>query len=308
MIRCWRSKAVALRVARIRLRTVVSRWLRVELGAIFSCWNQQVVGTRTLFTASERVSKRRQYLCMQARFKEWIELLDEQEHRKNVLTKIVLRTQDRTLLKALHVWLQIASSLAIIKHLADQGLRKYRAATILNAFQSWQDLRTRGFKAMDMMDLSTSKWNKKLIEECFAALRDLTQHTRLCNSRGLLIWARHVSQEQQRVIDTWKWVSWTRRRLATIEEALRWRTTRARQLAAFRGWVTLPLPSCAFRCQVGGADVGGGAAGRACRGDPDSVQPAAQWHRQPPAPQSAHDLLPLVEHRCRGQGSSLACL
>lgn len=86
----------------------------------------QMEETQRLFTASTRITGAANARRVLEGFRAWSDAVEEQSHRRLVLTRIVLRTQDRAMGRALQAWVQLAASLAIIKHLSEQGLQRHR--------------------------------------------------------------------------------------------------------------------------------------------------------------------------------------
>ena len=108
----WRARAVEARVARMRLRTAVSRWLRDQLLAIVTAWRDQKLETNRLTIAYTRICTLRASRLTQHFFEEWTVRVADQERKRLVLTRIVLRTQDRAMVKALQVGLPMGRSIS----------------------------------------------------------------------------------------------------------------------------------------------------------------------------------------------------
>jgi hypothetical protein len=94
-MRSWQKRSRDLRVSRMRLRTLVARWLRDMLQKTFGEWKQQRADTRELLTGAERVAERTLFKATTAGFAAWQDIIRAQDHKREVLTRIMLRTQDR---------------------------------------------------------------------------------------------------------------------------------------------------------------------------------------------------------------------
>ena len=94
-MRSWQKRARDLRVSRMRLRTLVARWLRDMLQKTFDEWKQQRADTRELLTGAERVAEKTLFKATAAGFAAWQDIICAQDHKREVLTRIMLRTQDR---------------------------------------------------------------------------------------------------------------------------------------------------------------------------------------------------------------------
>lgn len=82
-------------MSRMRLRTLVARWLRDTLQKTFGEWKQQRADTRELLTGADRVADKTLLKATAAGFAAWQEIIRAQDYKREVLTRIMLRTQDR---------------------------------------------------------------------------------------------------------------------------------------------------------------------------------------------------------------------
>ena len=242
----WRHKAIALRVARMRLRTTVSRWLREELSIIFAAWSDLVTETRHLVVAFDRIENKKMRSNTKTIFQDWSDHMDIQDNKRNVLTRIVLRIQDRTMIKVMHLWFQMAGSLAIINHLAERGLQKYRANRLAQCLGNWQDTRIRGLKILQKMDSADNRWQRTLTEHFFGLWFSNSRHTAICAHRGLLLMAKDHARIQREAFAEWNESATIQKRHSMVFVILSWRNARHRMREAHEAWHQRVL---ALRCR-----------------------------------------------------------
>jgi len=233
----WRVRAVEARVARMRLRTAVSRWLRDQLLTIVTAWREQALDTSRLSVAYTRIATLRASRLTSQFFAEWTVRLADQERKRLVLTRIVLRTQDRAMVKALQAWLQLAASLAIIKHLADKGLQRQHRTQRSEAFAAWQALHALGFRVMRKEDSAGRRWARDVAKAHVRFWADRTRHARLCNERGALIQNRSEATTSSLVLAAWHTLAAAARRRATVEAVLTWHHSKRLARGALALWV-----------------------------------------------------------------------
>ena len=232
----WRSKALSLRVARLRLRTSVSRWLREELSRIFAAWLDLVKDTRRLVVAYDRITSRRAQQNSSMLFNQWSGHMDQQENKRLVLTRIVLRIQDRTMIKVLHLWFQVAGSLAIINHLAGRGIHRYNMSCLELFFCSWQDLRQRGLKTIRMMDASDLKWHRSLARFFFGLWFSETRHSAICAHRGVQVLVKAERSVLRHALSDWSESTAVAKRMHMTHVILSWRHARGVQKEVHEAW------------------------------------------------------------------------
>ena len=242
----WRYKATALRVARMRLRTSVSRWLRDELSVLFSAWLEIVMETRHHVICFDRIESRRARNNTKLLFQVWSEHMDLQDKKRNVLTRIVLRIQDRIMIKVMHTWFQLAGSLAIINHLAERGMQKYRANRLRDFFESWQDTRYRGMSILKKMDRADRLWHRTLTEYMFQTWFSNSRHDGICRERGNLLMTRDVLRVQRRAFVDWRDSTILDRHCNMVHVILSWRHARNVMRAVHEAWYQRVL---ALRCR-----------------------------------------------------------
>ena len=232
----WRHKAIALRVARMRLRTTVSRWLREELSLVFAAWSDLVMETRQMVVAFDRIESRRARSNTKTLFQDWSDHMDIQDNKRNVLTRIVLRIQDRTMIKVMHLWFQMAGALAIINHLAEKGLQKYRANRLEYFFHSWQDMRTRGLNIIQKMDRADARWHETLTKCMFEMWFSNSRHSAICTHRGLLLMAKDHQRIQRESFAEWRESANAEKRLNMINVILSWRHAKIHMREVHEAW------------------------------------------------------------------------
>jgi len=242
----WRHKAIALRVARMRLRTTVSRWLREEISIVFAAWSDLVMETRQLVVAFDRIESRRALSNTKTLFQDWSDHMDIQDNKRNVLTRIVLRIQDRTMIKVMHLWFQMAGSLAIINHLAERGLQKYRANRLEHFFNSWQDIRIRGLNIIKKMDRADERWHETLTRHMFEVWFSAARHSAMCTHRGLLLMAKDHQRIQRESFAEWRDSANSQKRLDMIHVILSWRRAKIHMREVHEAWHQRVL---GLRCQ-----------------------------------------------------------
>jgi len=232
----WHHKATALRVARMRLRTTVSRWLREELSIVFGAWSDLVKETRHLVVAFDKIESRRARHRTKTVFGDWSDHMDIQDNKRNVLTRIVLRIQDRTMIKVMHFWFQMAGSLAIINHLAERGLQKYRAHRLEFFFHSWCDIRHRGLSIIKAMDSSDRRWHHTLTAYMFSLWFSNARHNAMCSHRGLLLMAKDQQRIQREAFAEWRESASIEKRHAMVHVILSWRNAQHTLRGAHEAW------------------------------------------------------------------------
>lgn len=232
----WCNKAVALRVARMRLRTTVSRWLREELSMLFAAWSDLVMETRQLVVAFDRIESRRARNNTKTLFQDWSDHMDIQDNKRNVLTRIVMRIQDRTMIKVMHIWFQMAGSLAIINHLAERGLQKYRANRIEHFFHTWQDTRTRGLSILKKMDYADKRWHQYLTQFMFGVWFSNARHGSMCTHRGLLLMGKDHQRIQREAFAEWRESANFEKRHSMVFVILSWRHAKNTMRKCHEAW------------------------------------------------------------------------
>jgi hypothetical protein len=242
----WRHKAIALRVARMRLRTTVSRWLREELSIVFAAWSDLVHETRLMVVAYDRIESKKARSNTKTVFGDWSDHMDVQDNKRNVLTRIVLRIQDRTMIKVIHHWFQMAGSLAIINHLAERGVLRYRSNRLAQCFGSWQDTRTRGLKILQKMDFADNRWQRTLTEHFFSLWFSNARHTTICARRGLLLMAKDHARIQREALAEWCESASIQKRHNMVFVILSWRNARHRMRKVHEAWFQRVL---ALKCR-----------------------------------------------------------
>lgn len=187
----------------MRLRTVVARWLRDQLFRTFNEWKLQRQYTRELIMGAERVAEKTLTSTVKAAWDSWRGIVTAQEHKREVLTRILLRIQDRSAFKAIHAWSGITTHIHRCRLQADRGLAKTQHSVRDSAFCAWQRTRLRGLKAIAMIDAAFTRWNTHILGWSLAAMFNVARRKRIIRERGMWLMHKRGQRQSSLALDEW---------------------------------------------------------------------------------------------------------
>ena len=104
MILRWKEVSHGWRLCRLRLHGHLRKWAMADQSRALATWRAAVTRLAAIGRGLHRILSARGRAFRAAPFRAWVHHVDLQTRRKNALTRIVLRVQDRGLAAALRAW------------------------------------------------------------------------------------------------------------------------------------------------------------------------------------------------------------
>ena len=232
----WNHASRSWRLLRLRMNGHLSKWTFSGQSRALAAWRAEAARLATIGRGLHRLVSVRARRYHAAPFSSWVDFLNLQTHRKNVLTRIVLRVQDRGLAAALRAWseaVRAAAGLAVQEqHLA----LRHGSVAQARALRAWQRVRQRGLRAISMIDSATRRWAAGLSAAALRALHDSARRGRLHRTRAATIAAGRDRNMGRSAVREWRALVDDRRRLRTAGRVLFRRATRSARSAALDDW------------------------------------------------------------------------
>ena len=243
----WMDVSRSWRGCRHRLHSTLQRWARSNALRALASWKVESSRLLAIGRGLRRLLSAQTHTRRKRHFESWIDAVNLQTHRKNVLTRIVLRTQDRCAAAAVRDWSDLCLASTGLSFQEKHLVAKHHAASATRALRAWQRVRQRGLRALAMIDASARRWGAILAALSLNAFRDGALWRRLCRVRSAAIAINRARLARADALRAWRLRADERRRLRTTGRVLARRSAARGRAATAAAWAAAAREAATLR-------------------------------------------------------------